>query len=106
MGVWNVPGDAVDDFAEGIAEFKAVSHGYLRPVYPDWPYNVFTTVHGRSVDECESVLAEIATATGVSERASLYPTRELKRARIAFFSPDVEQWESSRLERSSESAVS
>jgi DNA-binding Lrp family transcriptional regulator len=97
MGVWVVPPDQTDDFGARIADFKAVSHCYLRPVYSDWPYNVFTTVHGRSVDECDSVLNEIAAATGVKERNALYPTRELKRVRISFFSPDVEQWESSRL---------
>ena len=106
MGVWKVPPARVDEFGSKMAEFKAVSHCYLRPVYPEWPYNVFTTVHGRSVDECEAVLAEIATATGVDERAALYPTRELKRSRIMFFSPEVEQWESSRLGAAAESAVS
>lgn len=106
MGVWKVEPSEVDAFAGRVVENKAVSHCYLRPVYPDWPYNVFTTVHGRSVDECESVLSEIAAATGVNEHAALYPTRELKRARIGFFSPDIDQWESAHAERESANAAS
>ena len=106
MGVWVVPEGHADDFGIRMGDFKAVSHCYLRPVYADWPYNVFTTVHGRSVDECESVLNEIAEATGIHDRTALYPTRELKRVRIALFSPESEAWESARLSPSSASAVS
>jgi siroheme decarboxylase len=106
MGVWQVEPADIDAFGARMADFKAVSHCYLRPVYSDWRYNVFTTVHGRSVDECESVLSDIAAATGVNVRAALFPTRELKRARIAFFSAEVQQWESLRADERSASAVS
>jgi DNA-binding Lrp family transcriptional regulator len=106
MGVWVVPADRTDDFGARMAEFKAVSHCYLRPTYPDWPYNVFTTVHGRSVDECDAVLEEIAHETGYQERSALYPTRELKRVRLALFSPEIETWEQTHLQQGSASAVS
>lgn len=106
MGVWVVPEGQAEDFGARMTDFKAVSHCYLRPVYTDWPYNVFTTVHGRSVDECESVLNEIADATGIHDRTALYPTRELKRVRIALFSSESEAWEAARLSPSSASAVS
>jgi DNA-binding Lrp family transcriptional regulator len=95
MGVWVVPADRTDEFGALMGEFSAVSHCYLRPVYPDWPYNIFTTVHGRSVDECDAVLGEIAQKTGYQERSALYPTRELKRIRLSFFSPEIEVWEQS-----------
>ncbi len=106
MGVWVVPPDRTDDFGARMAGFKAVSHCYLRPTYPDWPYNVFTTVHGRSVDECDAVLEEIAQETGYQERSALYPTRELKRVRLALFSPEIETWEQTHTQQGSESAVS
>ncbi|MGZ8710371.1 MAG: siroheme decarboxylase subunit alpha, partial [Thermoanaerobaculia bacterium] len=52
MGVWSVPADRTEEYGAKLSQHRAVSHCYLRPVYSDWPYNLYTTVHGRSVDEC------------------------------------------------------
>jgi DNA-binding Lrp family transcriptional regulator len=98
MGVWVVPEDRADEYGALMAQNKAVSHCYLRPVYEDWPYNLFTTIHGRSVDECESVINDLAADTGLDDRRSLYPTREFKKARISYFSLEADEWESARVD--------
>jgi hypothetical protein len=48
---------------------------------PDWPYNLFAMVHGRSRDEVEAKLQEIRSLLGDALRASdvLYSTRILKK---------------------------
>ncbi len=94
MGVWVVPQDHVDDYAAKLAQHRAVSHCYLRPVYDDWPYNLYTTVHARSVDECESVIHDLAIDTGLLQRQALFPIKEYKKVRASFFSQDEEEWES------------
>lgn len=99
MGVWVVPPDKVDEYGAQLSQHRAVSHCYLRPVYEDWPYNLYTTVHGRSVDECESIINDLAIDTGLTEKQALYPTREYKKARISFFSHDADEWESTRVAR-------
>lgn len=96
MGVWAVPEDQVDRIAAQFSAHRSVSHCYLRPVYEDWPYNVFTTVHGRSVDECESLIHDLAIDTGIEERRALFPTKEYKKARVQLFSRDAESWEERR----------
>jgi DNA-binding Lrp family transcriptional regulator len=93
MGVWIVPSDRTDDFASKLVQHRAVSHCYLRPVYDDWPYNLYTTVHARSVDECESVINDLAIDSGLSDKQALYPTREYKKTRIEFFAPALAEWE-------------
>jgi DNA-binding Lrp family transcriptional regulator len=93
MGVWIVPKDRADEYAAKLIQHRAVSHCYLRPVYEDWPYNLYTTVHARSVDECESVINDLAADTGLTEKRALYPTREYKKTRINFFSREAEEWE-------------
>lgn len=98
MGLWAVPADQVDRYAAQIAANRAISHCYLRPVFDDWPYNLYTTVHGRSVDECESIINDIAIDTGLTEKRALYPTRELKKARVTFFASDEAEWESGHAE--------
>jgi hypothetical protein len=50
-------------------------------------------VHGRSVDECESIINDLAIDTGLSEKEALYPTKEYKKARINLFGSDAEEWE-------------
>ena len=93
MGVWVVPQDDVDAYAAKLAQHRAVSHCYLRPVYDDWPYNLYTTVHARSVDECESIINDLAIDTGLTHKQALFPTKEYKKSRVSFFGREAEEWE-------------
>jgi len=94
MGVWIVPEERVDEIGAKMSQNKAVSQCYLRPVYDDWPYNLYTIVHGRSVDECESIIDDLAIDTGIDEKQALYPTKEYKKARINLFAVECDEWES------------
>jgi DNA-binding Lrp family transcriptional regulator len=93
MGVWAVSEDDVIEIGEKMASFANVSHCYRRPTYPDWPYNVFTMVHGTSVEQCEEILSAISRTTGVTEYISLYSTREYKKIRLRFYTNDFAEWE-------------
>lgn len=96
MGVWAGPADdpqALHRLGEIMAGFRAVSHCYERPSYPEWPYNLFTMVHGKSEQECEQTMAAIAEATGITERNSLYSTREFKKVRVRYFTAEEARWE-------------
>lgn len=96
MGVWAGPQDdpeALRKLGETMAGFRAVSHAYQRPSYPDWPYNLFTMVHGKSEDECEQTLAAIAEATGITDRHALYSTQEFKKVRVRYFTDEEMKWE-------------
>lgn len=97
MGVWKVPEDQVETIGAQMAAFRGVSHCYQRPTYEDWPYNVFTMAHGRSKEECDAILDEIAEQTGVHERSTLYSSTEFKKIRLRYFTPDYAEWEASRL---------
>lgn len=93
MGVWAVPEELANETGYKMAQFKAVSHCYLRPTYEDWPYNIFTMVHGRSLDECESILQAIQDETGVTDRITLYSSKEYKKTRVSYFTPEMDAWE-------------
>jgi DNA-binding Lrp family transcriptional regulator len=93
MGVWVVPPERVEEVGNMFAQYQAVSHCYQRPVYEDWPYALFSMVHGRTEEECESVLDAMAAESGLTERASLYSTREYKKTRVRYFTPEMEAWE-------------
>jgi DNA-binding Lrp family transcriptional regulator len=93
MGVWRVPDERIDEVGNAFAHYQSVSHCYQRPTYEDWPYSVFSMVHGRSVEECENVLKAMAEETGLTDYTSLYSTREYKKTRVRYFTPEMEAWE-------------
>ena len=92
-------GPVVEDYGFQMASFAAVSHCYQRPIYPDWPYNIFTMVHGRTPEECERVLGAIGEATGLTDYASLYSTREYKKVRVMYYTDEYAEWERKTLVR-------
>jgi DNA-binding Lrp family transcriptional regulator len=97
MGVWRVPEERVEEVGFQMAAFAAVSHCYQRPVYPDWPYNIFTMVHGHTPEECERILAAISAATGITDYCALYSTREYKKVRVLYYTDDYARWERGHL---------
>lgn len=99
MGVWKVPEERMEEVADLMANYNAVSHCYRRPIYPDWPYNLFTMVHGRNGRECEATLESMAQATGVTEYRALYSTREYKKIRLSYFTRELDEWEAETLAR-------
>ena len=94
MSVWSVPEDKGEEIGKKIAEFSAVSHCYLRPKFPNWPYNLFAMVHAKSIEKCEEIIDEIAKESGLNEYGKLYSTREFKKQRIKYFDPAFKEWES------------
>jgi len=93
MGVWNVEPSRIKEVGMQASTFPQVSHCYERPTYPDWPYSLFTMVHSRTVEECDRVIQTISEKIGVSDYAVLYSTKEYKKVRIKYFSPEFEVWE-------------
>ncbi len=85
MCAWRVSVDKVEETGRLMASFPQASHVYQRPVYPDWPYNMFTMIHGRSRQECEAVVEEIAQKTGIKDYALLYSIREFKKSSMKYF---------------------
>lgn len=88
MGVWQVPEEIAEETGKIMATFKEVSHCYQRPSLPDWPYTLFTMVHGRSVEECKDTMERISAATGITEYGMLFSTKELKKTSMQYFMED------------------
>ena len=92
MGVWAVPEDELDEIGPQMAGFALVSHCYRRPTYDDWPYSVFTMVHGKNAKDCETTIAAIRDETGVDEYALLWSIKEYKKTRVRYFTDDWSEW--------------
>jgi siroheme decarboxylase len=97
MGVWAVPEDRLDELGPQMAGFALVSHCYRRPTYPDWPYSVFTMVHGKHGRDCEATIAAIRDETGVDDYALLWSVKEYKKTRVRYFTPEWDDWRAAHL---------
>ncbi len=97
MGVWAVPEDRLDELGPTMASFALVSHCYRRPTYEDWPYSVFTMVHGKTARDCESTIAAIRAETGVDEYALLWSVKEYKKTRVRYFTDEWDDWRASHV---------
>ena len=63
-----------------------ISHVYYRPsAAPDWPYELYTMVHGRSEQECLDVAQELIATTPLREYAILKSLKELKKISMTYF---------------------
>jgi len=93
MSVWSIPDDRAEAVGKELAEFSAVSHCYLRPRYPEWPYNLFAMVHAKTQEECDALIEEMARETGVKEYGKLYSTKEFKKQRLVYFDDAFAAWE-------------
>ncbi len=82
MSVWDVDDDALARLGPAVGALPFVSHCYRRPRrLPEWPYNLFAMVHGRSRPEVEEKLAKIRELLGGACRGRdvLYSRRILKK---------------------------
>ncbi|MGC9194233.1 MAG: Lrp/AsnC family transcriptional regulator [Syntrophobacteraceae bacterium] len=92
MVVWDCPQDRMDAIGAILATYPEVSHCYSRPACPpQWPYNLYAMIHGRSGPQCEEIANRLAQATGLGNFRILFSTREYKKVRLKLFWDDQRQ---------------
>lgn len=86
MGVWAVPDEADRKrLGEMLSSYPEVSHAYERPSFDDWPYHLFTMIHGRSKDEVLKIAKKMSEETGIADYDVLFSTREFKKTSMQYF---------------------
>ncbi len=80
MVVWDVPDADRDDRGVAAGSLPSVTLCYHRPRRPerDWPYNLFTMVHGRDADAVDAEVDELASDVLPYDHERLYSTETLK----------------------------
>lgn len=85
MVVWIVPEIRIKKVSEIMIAFPQISHCYQRPTFTNWPYNVFTMIHGKTKEECERTVKEISDSIKINDYSILYSTEELKKSSMKYF---------------------
>ncbi len=92
LTVWQLKEDQLA-LAEAVAGHESVSHAYLRETTDDWPFNLYTMIHGSNREDCETTIRDIATLLRQPARRELWTIREYKKSPVPYFSPNEAEWE-------------
>jgi DNA-binding Lrp family transcriptional regulator len=79
MVAWQVEPERVEQVGTVLAGFKEVSHAYERNTAENWPYNMYTMVHGADTRSVEQVVERMSRACEVSNYRVLATEKELKK---------------------------
>lgn len=85
MVVWKVPEEKVLEAGRIMASYPEVTHCYQRPILPEWRFNLFTMIHGKKKEDCDSVISQIAATAPIEEYQILYSVFELKKTATVYF---------------------
>ena len=95
MTAWKPKADIpVEEQVKPFLDAMAVTHLYLRTVYPDrWEYPLFAMVHARTEAELDELIKNLSATSGLADFLVLKSLKELKKQRVLYFSPDFMAWE-------------
>ncbi len=85
MVTWQVEPQRVEQVGAVLAGFKQVSHAYERQTAANWPFNLYTMVHGADTGEVEQTVRRMSRACGVSNYRILRTEKELKKVPPTYF---------------------
>lgn len=92
MVVWNVSDEELDETGRRLARAPEVSHCYARERLLNFPYALYSVVHGPNDTSCRELVSRLATVVGTNDYEMLVTKRELKKCRLRYFLPDLERW--------------
>ena len=80
MVVWDVPDDELDERGVRVGDLSYVTLCYHRPRRDalEWPYNLFTMIHGRDPAAVDEKIDELASEYLPVDHERLYSTKTLK----------------------------
>ena len=102
MVVWDIPDNRVEEIGLCIGRYACVTLSYRRPRrLPEWPYNLFTMVHGSSRDEVTKKVEGIVQSCGLQKinHTILFSTRRFKQ-RGASYTSDITRNKQSIVDKS------
>ena len=84
---WQTPPERAAEVARSMSANPAVTHCYERQRAANWPYNVYTMIHGATEAQCEAIAKQMATDNNLSDqdRIMLYTLKEWKKTSLNYF---------------------
>ncbi len=80
-----VPLNQMNEAGEKLTAMPNVTHCYERKCYPDWPYNLYSMIHGRGKKEVEILVKNFVQEMDIKDYQILYSTVEFKKTSMKYF---------------------
>ena len=79
---------------ETVLANKQISHGYLREMYPDWPFGLFTMVHwSGDLPSCIAYIKQLAGDLNSSGGLACWSVKEYCKRSLKYLSAESDNWQ-------------
>ncbi len=86
MVAWYVEdGQDLQEVGQVMAQRQEISHCYERLACLDWPYNLYTMIHGKAKGDCRRIVEQLSAELGVMQYMIFYSEKELKKTSMRYF---------------------
>ena len=85
MVAWKVEESRIDNTGKLMSSSPHTTHVYQRETHPQWPYNLYTMIHGKDENECMDIVASLSQLTGETDYILLPSIREFKKTSMKYF---------------------
>jgi DNA-binding Lrp family transcriptional regulator len=82
---WKVPEADLRHLGRKVARYRTVTHCYARIPAPEFPYNLYTMLHGRTAEEITKLAGRISRDIGITDYEILFSSAELKKTTMRYF---------------------
>lgn len=89
--VWEAPDGIVEASGMHLARLREVVHCVRRPIFPGWPYALFTVIHSDS-DSLHETATRMQSLVGEMPFLELPPIHLYRSGRLALCDAELERW--------------
>ena len=80
-----VPEMLLKKAGENLSKEPNITHCYERQSYPNWPYNLYAMIHGKTRSEVEGVVENFVNTIDITDYQIFYSTKEFKKTSMKYF---------------------
>ena len=82
--LWQLSEEQTDDFANSAIRYANITHCYKRTSYHDWPWQIYTMIHGQTRQQCEQTIDGLHRDYPHASPLKLWTVREYKKKRAKY----------------------
>jgi siroheme decarboxylase len=82
--LWQMPEDRMESFTQKVLQIPHITHCYRRTTCPDWPWQIYTMIHGPTLDHCQKIIADLNIHVPQATPLPLRTIKEYKKSRVLY----------------------
>ncbi len=82
--LWLLPQEQIDDFGNAAARYSNITHCYQRVSYPNWPWQIYTMIHGQNQSQYEQTINQLRDKYPRAKLLELPTIKEYKKKRVKY----------------------